>query len=106
MQKELKVDMDWRPPEGWLVEWWEYVACPVLEAHTIYYHMFPKFEFTKHGVHIRIRVMAIEDELALKLQFLLGDDRVRCKLNYGRWKAGIKDWNKLWKCKVGRDNEK
>ena len=102
MQKELKVDMDWRPPESWLGSWF-IAAEQICESYLnsiVQWHTTK----TKHGFHIRgILETPIPDKTALFLQFLLGDDRVRCKLNYGRWKAGIKDWNKLWKCKVGRD---
>ena len=102
MQKELKVDMDWRPPEGWLDDWqkeafWILLRCSIWAKNVV-------CKKSEHGWHIRIALRKpIVDELALKLQFLLGDDRVRCKLNYARWKAGIKDWNKLWKCKVRRE---
>ena len=105
MQDELKVDMDWRPPEDWMKEWH-------FEANWLLLHQGAHIkkrvvQLSKHGYHIRFCLgYEIGDEMALWLQFLLGDDRVRCKLNYGRWMSGIEDWNKLWKCKVGRDNEK
>ena len=105
MQKELKVDMDWRPPEDWLTEWESCVRILLRRWD----QKKPKFtyEMSKHGWHIRVKLdFEISDTYVLLFQFLLGDDRVRCKLNYGRWRAGIEDWNKLWKCKVGRDNKK
>ena len=105
MQSEIKVDMDWRPPESWLKQWLAYALINCFRESAVTKGWV--IEKSRHGYHIRIRLQEpIEDELALRLQFLLGDDRVRCKLNYGRWRAGIEDWNKLWKCKVGRDNKK
>ena len=106
MQDELKVDMDWRPPEDWLIHWELFVV-------TYLNSLVPNIvecicrEESEHGWHFRIKlVQPAADLWVLRMQFLLGDDRVRCKLNYGRWRAGIRDWNKLWKCKVGRDNKK
>ena len=102
MQKELKVDMDWRPPQSWIVAY-TYAMDTLLMTYLHGNSRDWSWEETKHGFHIRIYLREpIEDVEAMMLQFLLGDDRVRCKLNYGRWKAGIEDWNKLWKCKVGR----
>ena len=101
MQDELKVDMDWRPPKSWLDDYL-FFADAFLSDRGIHVETF-KIEKSEHGWHIRLPLMKpINDDSALYYQFLLGDDRVRCKLNYGRWKAGIEDWNKLWKCKVGR----
>ena len=106
MQEELKVDMDWRPPKSWL-DYWESNCKRLLHMFSTASLRKIKKEKSEHGYHFRFILWnPVDDEYALLWQFLLGDDRVRCKLNYWRWKAGIKDWNKLWKCKVGRDNGK
>ena len=99
MQNQIKIDMDWRPPEGYL-EHYRNLIITVL-------HQWAIFDFTvereksKHGWHFVIKIDdEIEDEICLLLQFILGDDRTRCRLNYARWKAKIPDLNKLFKGKI------
>ena len=99
MQQEIKVDMDWRPPKGY-IDHYENLVCTVMEQWGIEYDFVNWFS-SLHGWHVRVHLMeAIEDDVCLLLQFLLGDDRTRCRLNYARFEAGILDWNKLFKGKI------
>ena len=93
--KVLKLDLDFKPPKEWLTEWmqtrWlmlEKLGHPMDETKT-----FP----TKRGLHIYVKLQKdVDAETANKLQFLLGDDHTRVKINQWRIKRGIKRWNKLF----------
>lgn len=103
MIKKLKIDLDWKPPKDWLDKYLEYVGL-VLS----FIDLKPKSISCKDspggkGWHVTVELEeAISDMQALRIQFLLGDDRTRCRLNYARIKAGVKGWNKLWSYKIKR----
>ena len=101
MQKNLKIDLDWVPPAKWLSDYAKMIQsiCGLATSEPAIF----KLSSSKRGFHITIPLgVEISDEDAMELQFLLGDDRTRCRLNYARWKAGIKGWNKFFKYKVHR----
>lgn len=89
--KLLKVDVDFHPPKEWLTEW----------IH-IRIRMLPPIEYykifeTKRGFHVYFKLHDdVSGEEANRLQFLLGDDATRVKINQWRIKRGIKHWNKLF----------
>jgi hypothetical protein len=93
--KVLKIDLDIKPPKEWIIFWWK-TRQTILQqlGYTIKY--FSKFE-TKRGMHIYITLeQDVSDETANMLQFLLGDDHTRVKINQWRIKRGIPRWNKLF----------
>jgi len=60
-------------------------------------------EVSCSGKGLRISILldkALPDDAVLRMQFLLGDDRTRCRLNLERFKAGISDWNVLFRRKI------
>ena len=93
--KLLKVDIDFHPPEEWITDWimtrWHILA--VLGHDIDYIKMFK----TKRGLHFYIKLSKnLDDETANMLQFMMGDDATRVKINAWRIKRGIKRWNKLF----------
>lgn len=93
--KLLKIDIDFHPPKEWLSEW-EGTREDILfmEGYDIEYI---KLFQTKRGYHAYIKLLQdVTDEEANRLQFLLGDDQTRVKINQWRIKRGIKRWNKLF----------
>ena len=93
--KLLKVDIDFHPPKEWL-ETWEETREEILYIEG-YESEYIKIFQTKRGYHAYIKLLQdISAEEANRLQFLLGDDATRVKINQWRIKRGIKRWNKLF----------
>ena len=91
----LKIDIDFKPPKPWLEEWIE-TRRNMLEHLGYEIERISIFD-TKRGIHAYIKIkQKISDEETNKLQFLLGDDHTRVKINQWRIKRGIKRWNKLF----------
>jgi len=91
----LKIDMDIKPPERWLNAWIE--TRKVLLDHLgftwISYDIFK----TTRGTHIYIYIKEhLPDAEINRLQFLLGDDYTRVKINMWRIEHKIPFWNKLF----------
>ena len=101
LSKVLKIDMDWEPPSGWLDDWFE-MARLVIVGQFKNFAMNRKVEKSQNGgLHIRYELVCAMPAMDIvKLQFILGDDRTRCKLNKVRVEGGIKDWNKLFRRKI------
>ena len=93
--KLLKIDIDFHPPKEWLNKWIS-TRIDILKGLgycTEYYKIFP----SKRGFHAYFKLYQdIADEEANRLQFLLGDDATRVKINQWRIKRRIKIWNKLF----------
>jgi hypothetical protein len=93
--KVLKLDMDFKPSKQWLKEWVEtrYFLLEKLGYRAVEHDIFE----TTRGIHIYIKLdREVSDREANKLQFLLGDDYTRVKINQWRIERGIKNWNKLF----------
>lgn len=89
--KLLKVDVDFHPPKEWLNEW---INTRIRMLPPIEYY---KIFFGKRGFHVYFKLYKdVSGEDANRLQFLLGDDATRVKINQWRIKRGIKHWNKLF----------
>lgn len=91
----LKVDLDFHPPEHWVQEWKvtrrQILACMDFEVEKI-----EAFHNTR-GMHFYIKLnKEVSDREGNRLQFLLGDDSTRVKINNWRIDKGIKHWNKLF----------
>ena len=100
MQSKLKIDMDWKPPKEWLDI---YLNITIQALGSYYSSLEVKESHGGKGYHIIIHLTEeISDMRACRWQFILGDDRTRCRLNYARIKAEIKGWNKLWSYKIKR----
>ena len=87
--------MDFHPPKEWMDNW-VYTRREMLRTVGFFVE-YIKFFKTKRGWHAYIKLdRDIFDETANMLQFLLGDDHTRVKINQWRIKRGIKRWNKLF----------
>ena len=95
----LMFDVDWKPPkEDWVRSWIElrkWVLREVwgFEVKEVY------LDYTERGFHVWIHFLGppgLDDETILMLQFLLGDDATRCKINHIKISRGFKDWNRLF----------
>ena len=103
MQSKLKIDLDWLPPYEWLLSYRDMIIT-ILDPFVIVSKIEYKLSPGEKGYHVIIDLgEEINDMMALKLQFLLGDDRTRCRLNFARIKGGVEGWNKLWSYKIKRD---
>lgn len=92
----LKCDIDFKPPQEWL-ELWKKTRHILLEklgyhVHDIFLHP------TDFGWHVIIHLGdEVDDSFQVNmLQFLLGDDHTRVKINFERNKRGEKYWNILF----------
>lgn len=101
----LKIDIDFKPPEEWL-ECWIDTRYAILEYIGYTVNRISRHETTK-GQNFFIE---IDNELPSteinKLQFLLGDDHTRVKINQWRIERGIKHWNKIFDRKLFRKKAK
>ena len=93
--KVLKLDVDFKPPEDWLKLWIE-TRIKMLE-YLKYKVKGYKIVETNRGFHAYFYLEHdVDDNTANMLQFLLGDDATRVKINVNRIKRGVKYWNKLF----------
>jgi hypothetical protein len=93
--KTLKIDCDWVPPKEYVAEYIGRVIPSVVGDNL----KRVKVLRSKRNLHFVITLNKnVDDDTVCKLQFLLGDDRQRCKMNYTRMIAGMKngEWNKLF----------
>ena len=91
----LKVDLDIHPPEEWLKDWVK-TRKAILKKFGLKPEYIKIFK-TKRGLHIYIKInQELSDIQINKLQFLLGDDCTRVKINNWRIERGVPYWNKLF----------
>ena len=97
--------MDWIPPEGYLNMYEEYIKWILNNINLCRDWIKPirvlkiiKYMSPSHnGIHFIIKLTEeLTDEEKLRLQFLLGDDRKRCRMNWQSIQLGMSDWNKLY----------
>ena len=102
----LKIDWDWIPPKEYIDYWRDNIVPDIIYE---YFKLFPeKFAIiilhikkfrsrSKHGLHWYITLnQIIDDDKKCMLQFMLGDDKKRCKLNWQSIQIGLSDWNKFY----------
>lgn len=101
----LKLDVDWMPPDrGWVEEWRrarEVVLREVYGLEVDAFYVAP----SERGFHAWIHVVSprrLSDGEVNKLQFVLGDDATRCRINQWKIEAGVRGWNKLFSRVVWR----
>lgn len=91
------IDKDCMIPRKWLLDYVRQIilpTCRLYETTVLWVKYCPS---EKKGLHIYIRIRpALPAVLALKLQFLLGDDCERFSRNRARMRAGFDYWNKLF----------
>lgn len=93
--KLLKIDIDFKPPKEWF-DLWKQTRVLMLNYLGLRVEYIKKFE-TRRGIHVYVKLVEdVTDEDANLLQFLLGDDATRVKINQWRIKRGVRRWNKLF----------
>lgn len=92
----LKLDVDYYPPRRWLEDWIK-TRKAILETLGYKVVRVDIFKSSRRGFHAYIQIDKPVSAYTLnRLQFLLGDDSTRVKINNWRIKRGIKDWNILY----------
>ena len=105
MTTVLKVDIDYKPPKEWLVLW-ESTRRGMLKAFDYSIMRVVKHETTKgQNYFIEIKEELTPEEMNM-LQFLLGDDHTRVKINAWRIERGFKRWNKIFDRKLWKKGVK
>ena len=105
MTTVLKVDVDYKPPEAWL-GYWEQTRKILIKEFGYTLKRMTKHETTK-GQNYFIEVEEdLPPEIINMLQFLLGDDHTRVKINAWRIERGIPHWNKIFDRKLWRKEAK
>jgi hypothetical protein len=104
----LKLDIDWRPDDGWIDEW---KRARVLVLEKMYGYRVEHFYIapSQRGFHAWIHIASkkrLSDEDINRLQFVLGDDATRCKINAEKIKNGLSDWNRLFSRVIWRRKSK
>lgn len=101
----LKIDIDYKAPEVWL-ELWKATRKGMLSALGYHVIRIVKHETTK-GQNYFIEIeKELTPEDTNRLQFLLGDDHTRVKINAWRIERGIPHWNKIFDRKLWRKKAK
>lgn len=101
----LKVDIDYKAPEKWLLIW-EQTRKVLLIGLGFTVERIVKHETTK-GQNYFIEIKEeLSPETTNMLQFLLGDDHTRVKINQWRIERGIPHWNKIFDRKLWRKGTK
>lgn len=91
----LKIDVDIKMTDG-LMRKWLLTRSAILKALGYKHFVIRPFD-TKRGKHFYIELdEKVKAMVANELQFLLGDDQVRVKINTRRIQRGVKKWNKLF----------
>lgn len=91
----LKIDVDIKMNDR-LMQRWLLTRRAILKSLG-YVHCRVEPFTTKHGKHFYIRLSGdVTAKEANELQFMLGDDQTRVKINTKRIKRGVAHWNKLF----------
>jgi len=102
----LKVDIDYKAPEAWLEEWVETREAIIEKYLNMSILRVVRHETTK-GQNYFIEVdEELTPERTNEIQFLLGDDHTRVKINAWRIERGIPHWNKIFDRKLWRKKAK
>jgi len=94
----LKIDIDFIPPAHWLSVWKD--TRKVMLEHLGYdvENIIVDKSSSGKGIHVWIRINAgvLSDADLNMLNWLMGDDQTRVKINLMRIERGEKEWNKLF----------
>ena len=103
--KVLKIDIDFKAPKPWR-HVWSATRFGILKDLGFNVIHFKEIESSR-GFNYFIRLdKDIDDETVNMLQFLLGDDHTRVKINAWRIERGVKRWNKIFDRKIYRKDAK
>ena len=93
----LKIDVDYDfYGNRWRIEWMN-TRVAILESLGYELYGGKRCRRTTRGYHFWFTVKGnIDDRTKNKLQFLLGDDVTRVKINNNRIDRGVEEWNKLF----------
>jgi hypothetical protein len=92
----LEIDKDCVVSSKWLRDYVHTVIIPVCQAHGVKVLSIEYNLSRTKGFHLRIHITpSVHANLALRLQFLLGDDAKRVSKNRARIRVGLPNWNKL-----------
>jgi len=92
----LKIDYDYMPKDKKWLELWKKTRIMILESLG-YKAERITITKTKRGFHAYIKINKnVRSKTANMLQFLLGDDATRVKINEWRIERGVPYWNKLF----------
>lgn len=105
MTTVLKVDVDYKAPEKWL-QTWEVTRKHLLEVFGYSVVRMTKHETTKGQNYFIEIAEELAPETMNMLQFLLGDDHTRVKINAWRIQRGVLHWNKIFDRKLWRKGAK
>lgn len=97
----LKIDIDFQPVDEWMQQWIETRGLILAHFGIKITKILPHKSSRGTNFFIHIDKQLIDMEI-LFLQFLLGDDSTRCKINKWRIERGIKHWNKIFSSKIYR----
>jgi len=101
----LKIDKDCFVDPDWIEDWKGLVVMPVCRSFGIQVLRIVMTQ-TKKGLHLELTINPpIHDELANRIQWLLGDDCRRVDFNRARIRVGYAAWNKLFEAEDARVKE-
>ena len=93
---ELKIDKDCFVDKQWIKEYIQLITSVCKKFLVWRSWIFSCFS-EKKGLHFYIKInQRIKNELANRLQWLLGDDCRRVDFNRARIRSGLNEWNKLF----------
>lgn len=102
----LKVDIDYKAPEAWLVSWEQSRRFMLERFYKLQVLRMVRHDTTK-GQNYFIEVdEELTPEDTNRFQFLLGDDHTRVKINGWRIERGVPHWNKIFDRKLWRKEAK
>lgn len=105
MTTMLKVDLDYKAPEKWLLVW-EISRRNMLKTFGYSIMRMVRHNTTKGQNYFIEIAEELAPETINMLQFLMGDDATRVKINSWRIERGYQDWNKIFDRKLWRKNQK
>jgi hypothetical protein len=93
----LKIDKDCHVSRDWIKDYVRLVLIPVCKAYRVKVLSVQIRRSLSKGFHVYVLIdPPVDADLAIRLQFLAGDDALRVRLCRLRAKAGYPEWNKLW----------
>ncbi len=101
----LKIDVDYKAPKEWL-EYWVETRCMILKGLGFTINRIAEHPTTKGQNYFIELSEELSSNTINMLQFLLGDDHTRVKINAWRIERGIPHWNKIFDRKLWRKGAK
>jgi len=100
----LKIDLDIHPPEEWMAAW-ERKNEMILGLYGLKPTKVNKKESPRGWHYWYLLHKYLTPEETNKLQFLLGDDHTRVKINMWKIARSVPHWNKLFDRKLWRKDQ-